>query len=55
MLDEGVKEFVVEGLVPRLAGEHCAEVCAALVRDLLKADHGGPSLYSWGLPWGFPV
>lgn len=41
MPDEGVEEFVVEGLVPGLAGEHCAEVCAALTHDLLEADHGG--------------
>lgn len=41
VLNEGVEEFVVEGLVPGLAGEHCAEVCAALTHDLLEADHGG--------------
>ena len=41
VLNEGVKEFVVEGLVPGLAGEHCAEVRAALTHDLLEADHGG--------------
>ena len=41
MLDEGVEEFVVEGLVPGLAGEHCAEVRAALAHDRLEADHGG--------------
>ena len=41
VLDERVEEFVVEGLVPGLAGEHCAEVCAALAHDRLKADHGG--------------
>lgn len=29
VLNEGVEEFVVEGLVPGLAGEHCAEVRAA--------------------------
>lgn len=29
VLDEGVEEFVVEGLVPGLADEHCAEVRAA--------------------------
>ena len=28
MLNEGVEEFVVEGLVPGLAGEHLAEVRA---------------------------
>lgn len=41
VLDEGVEEFVVEGLVPGLAGEHLSEVCAALTHDLLEADHGG--------------
>ena len=41
VLDEGVKEFVVEGLVPGLAGEHLSEVRAALAHDRLKADHGG--------------
>ena len=41
MLDEGVEEFVVEGLVPGLAGEHCAEVRAVLAHDLLETDHGG--------------
>ena len=41
VLDEGVKELVVEGFAPRLAGEHCAEVRAALTHDLLEADHGG--------------
>ena len=41
MLDEGVKEFVVEGLVPGLAREHCAEVRAALTHDRLEADRGG--------------
>ena len=41
MLDEGIEEFVVEGLVPGLAGEHCAEVRAALAHDRLEADHGG--------------
>ena len=40
MLDEGIEEFVVEGLVPGLAGEHLAEVRAALTHDLLEADHG---------------
>ena len=29
VLDEGVEEFVVEGLVPGLSREHCADVCAA--------------------------
>lgn len=55
VLDGGVEEFVVEGFVPGLAGERCVEVCAALAHDLLEADHGGPSLYGWGLPWGFLV
>ncbi len=41
MLNEGVEEFVVEGLVPGLTGKHCAEVRAALAHDRLKADHGG--------------
>ena len=42
MLDEGAEEFVVEGLVPRLAGEFLSEVRAALTHDRLEADHGGP-------------
>ena len=41
VLNKGVEEFVVEGLVPGLAGEHFAEVCAALTHDRLEADHGG--------------
>ena len=41
MLDEGVEEFVVEGPVPGLAGEHLPKVRAALAHDLLEADHGG--------------
>ncbi len=41
VLNERVEEFVVEGLGPGLAGEHCAEVRAVLAHDLLKADHGG--------------
>lgn len=41
VLNEGVKEFVVEGLVPGLACEHLSEVCAALTHDRLEADHGG--------------
>ena len=41
MLKEDVKKFVVGGLVSGLAGEHCAEVCPALVHDRLEADHGG--------------
>ena len=41
VLNEGVEKFVVEGLVPGLAREHCAEVCAALAHDRLEADHGG--------------
>ena len=41
VLDEGVEEFVVEGLVPGLTGEHLAEVSASLAHDRLEADHGG--------------
>ena len=41
VLDERVEEFVVEGLVPGLAGEHCAEVRALLTHHRLEADHGG--------------
>lgn len=41
MLDEGVKELVVEGLGPGLAGEHCVEVRTALRHDGFEADHGG--------------
>ena len=41
VLDEGVEEFVVEGLVPGLADEHLSEVGAALAHDRLEADHGG--------------
>lgn len=41
MPDEGVEELVVEGLAPRLAGEHLAEVGASLTHDRLEADHGG--------------
>ena len=41
VLNERVKEFVVEGFVPGLAGEHLSEVRAALAHDRLKADHGG--------------
>lgn len=51
VLDEGVEEFMVDGLVPGLAGERCAEVCAALMHDILKADYGGAILYGWGLSW----
>lgn len=40
MLNEGVEEFVVEGLVPGLAGEDCAEACAALTHDGFEADRG---------------
>ena len=40
MLNEGVEEFVVEGLAPGLASEHCAEVRAALTHDRLEVDHG---------------
>lgn len=36
VLNEGVEEFVVEGLAPGLAGEHCAEVRAALTHDRSK-------------------
>lgn len=41
VLNEGVEELVVEGLVPGLAREHCAEVRAALTHDRHEADHGG--------------
>lgn len=41
MLDEGVEEFKVEGLVPRLAGEHLSEVRAALAHDRFEVDHSG--------------
>ena len=41
MLDEGVEEFVVEGLVPGLAGEYCVEVCAALRYQRFEVDHRG--------------
>ena len=41
VLNERVEEFVVEGLGPGLAGEHCAEVRAVLAHDLLETDHGG--------------
>lgn len=41
MLNEGFEEFVVEGLVPGLAGEHLAEIGASLTHDRLEADHGG--------------
>ena len=41
MLDERVEEFVVERLVPGLAGEHLSEVCASLTHNRLEADHGG--------------
>ena len=41
VLNEGVEELVVEGLVPRLAGELLSEVRAALAHDRLEADHGG--------------
>ena len=41
VLNEGVEEFVVEGLVPGLACEHLAEVGASLTHDRLEADHGG--------------
>lgn len=41
VLDEGVEEFVVEGLVPGLAGEHLSVVRAALTHDRLEEGHGG--------------
>jgi len=41
VLDEGVEEFVVEGLVPGLAGEYCVEVCAALTYQRFEVDHRG--------------
>ena len=41
MLDERVEEFVVEGVVPGLASEHCAEVRAALAHSLFEVDCGG--------------
>lgn len=41
MSDEGVEEFVVEGLIPGLAREYCVEVRAALTHDRLETDHGG--------------
>ena len=40
-MNGGVKELVVGGLGPRLAGKHLAKVCAALTRDRVEADHGG--------------
>ena len=40
-MNEGVEELVVEGPVPRLAGEHLPEVRASLTHDRLEADHGG--------------
>lgn len=40
MLNERVKEFVVEGLVPQLTDEHLSEASAALAHDLLEAVHG---------------
>lgn len=41
MLNECVKEFVVEGLVPQLTDEHLSEASAALAHDRLEADYGG--------------
>ena len=43
--NEGVEERVVEGLVLRLAGEHCAEVRAApcAVSLALETDKGPPT------------
>ena len=40
VLNEGVEEFVIEGLVPGLSREHLAEVSASLTHNLLEADHG---------------
>ena len=41
VLNEGVKEFVVEEFVPGLRGEHLSEVRAALAHDRLEVDQGG--------------
>lgn len=41
MLNEDVGKFVVEGLVPGQAREHCSEVCAVLTHDRLETDRGG--------------
>ena len=41
VLNEGVEEFVVEGLVPGLAREHLSEVRASLAHNWFEADHGG--------------
>ena len=41
VLDEGVKEFVVEGIVPGLASEHFSEVRASLTHHRLETDYGG--------------
>lgn len=41
MLDEGVEDLVVEGLVPGLSREHFSEVCAVLAYAWLEADRGG--------------
>lgn len=41
MLNERVKEFVVEGLVPQLTDEHHSEASAVLAHDRLEADYGG--------------
>ena len=41
VLNKGVEEFVVEGLVPGLTGELLAEVRASLTHDRFEADHGG--------------
>lgn len=38
VLNEGVKEFVVEEFVPGLRGEHLSEVRAALAHDRLEVD-----------------
>ena len=41
VLNKGVEEFVVEGLVPGLTGELLAEVRASLTHDRFEADRGG--------------
>ena len=40
VLNEGVEELAVEGLVPGLSREHLAEVGASLTHNRLEADHG---------------
>lgn len=48
MLNGGVKELVVGGLGPRLAGKHLAEVCAAhahgLREEIMVARSGGVAM-----------